>query len=880
MLTLHSARFSIVATGLVLASTPQAAEVVRLDARNFSQVAPAGKEVDAIEGDIVLRNDRLVVVLGAPGPRRHANLTVKNVGGCVIDLTARDEQNDQLSAFYPLGGAVVLDREAEWSESLPKGDGAAIAFSGTGPGGVEARVGYELRDGEAFVRVTSTVRNGGDKPAEVRLADGFRCDGEFVFGFDESRDLWWAHDVHWRQAYGLQPEGADRCVVVLPAADPRTPRGVGFPLRGSSDATMELAPNESVSFGRRLFPAADGLAVKAIAARQRGEQLVPARVSLVDGAGPVAGARVELFDGDTSVGVAVTAESGMAEFAASPGSYRMVFNAQGYAETSINCALEASPVDGAEPAVVELAHTLPEPGYVEAAITDATGAKVAAKVEFTGLGETPSPNWGPESAEFGVGPVRYTANGAFRGKLLPGRYRYLASHGPEYDAASGELEVTSGQTEKLELRLARSVDTTGWLSAELHSHSTPSGDNTASQLGRVLNLLAEHLEFAPCTEHQRLDVYDGCLQELGASRRMLTCPGMELTGQPLPLNHQNAFPLVHKPRTQDGGGPETDTNPVDQIKRLAGWDNNAPKYVQSNHPNVAQMVGDRDLDGSPDGGFEPMFGFMDAVEIHPPGLIFTPLGGADGGVGRGGWEDRGNVVTNWLQLLNLGYRVTGVVNTDAHYNLHGSGWLRNWVRSTSDDPAEASVAELVHEFEHGHVVVSNGPFLAVEARAVENGNVSKTPVAIPGDDLSAPRGGARLRVVVRCPNWLEVNRVQLFLNGRPLPEHNYTARSHSEWFGSGNETFDRELDVSLDVDTHVVVAVCGEGRQLGAVYGATQGKEMPVAIANPVFIDLDGDADGDGAPFEANKDGLGLPLPVEPGLEPSHGHTHHNHTHE
>ena len=389
----------------------------------------------------------------------------------------------------------------------------------------------------------------------------------------------------------------------------------------------------------------------------------------------------------------------------------------------------------------------------------------------------------------------------------------------------------------------------------------------------MLNLLAEQLEFCPCTEHQRIDVYDEHLRHFGATERMLTCPGMELTGHPLPLNHQNAFPLVRWPHEQHGGAPLTDPNPVAQIKRLAGWDGGSEKVVQTNHPNVAQIIGDRDLDGEPDAGFEEMFGWMDVMEVHPPELIFEPLGAKgdpNSGVGNGGWEGRGNVIVNWLQLFNLGYRIPGVVNTDAHYNHHGSGWLRNWVHSSTDDPSKASVAELVHEFEAGHVVMSNGPYLQVEARSAE----SDAGTAIPGDDLAAPAGKATVRVVVRCPNWLEVNRVQFFLNGRPAKEHNYTVRSHGDWFHAGPEVFDRDVALDLAEDTHVVVAVCGEGRQLGAVYGDQFGAVMPVAVANPIFVDVNGDQDGDGAPFEANGDGLGLPLPAIAGHRSSGGHNY------
>ena len=54
-----------------------------------------------ILGDYALKSDRLWVVVARPLAARHANMTVKNVGGCVIDMTLTDRPNDQLSAFYP-----------------------------------------------------------------------------------------------------------------------------------------------------------------------------------------------------------------------------------------------------------------------------------------------------------------------------------------------------------------------------------------------------------------------------------------------------------------------------------------------------------------------------------------------------------------------------------------------------------------------------------------------------------------------------------------------------------------------------------------------------------------------------------------------------------
>ncbi len=384
--------------------------------------------------------------------------------------------------------------------------------------------------------------------------------------------------------------------------------------------------------------------------------------------------------GKGSFGAGRTDDKGQLSIELPPGDYRCRIAALGRSEQTFEMKTSAD----------QNAWTfeLPRAGYFEGIITDESGGGVPCKVAFYGQG-VPDPNFGPDSAIHGVRNLWYTHDGRLRVELLPGRYEIVISRGPEYDAIIESIDVAAGETARLNATLRRSVDTTGWLAADLHSHSTPSGDNTASQRGRVLNLLAEHLEFIPCTEHQRLSSYEPHLEHFGAARRVLTCVGMELTGSPLPINHQNAFPLTLRERTQDGGAPQIDVHPELQIERLAMWDDASDKVVQINHPNIAQMIGDRDLDGKPDAGFRKMFYYADVIEVHPPQMIFEDLT-----VGEGGPRERGNAIVNWMQLLNLGYRIPGVVNTDAHWNFHGSGWLRNYVRSSTDDPADAAYGNL------------------------------------------------------------------------------------------------------------------------------------------------------------------------------------------
>src|SRR5262245_7380252 len=100
------------------ATTAAAAELIVLDQGNWDQYVPEGKEVDAIYGDFILRHDKIVAVIAQAIPTRNANMTVRNVGGCLIDLTLRDRPNDQLSAFYPHGGDATMSGPVDWNEAF------------------------------------------------------------------------------------------------------------------------------------------------------------------------------------------------------------------------------------------------------------------------------------------------------------------------------------------------------------------------------------------------------------------------------------------------------------------------------------------------------------------------------------------------------------------------------------------------------------------------------------------------------------------------------------------------------------------------------------------------------------------------------------------
>jgi len=486
-------------------------------------------------------------------------------------------------------------------------------------------------------------------------------------------------------------------------------------------------------------------------------------------------------------------------------------------------------------------------GTVRGRITDVHGEPIPCKIELKPLVEGGKLDFGPESAEFAVRNLIYSPDGRIGREIPAGKYAVTISHGPEFDAIFTEVEVNRRKVTDLSAKLVRSVETPGWVSSDFHSHSTPSGDNTGSQLGRVLNLVCENIEFAPCTEHNRVSTYQPHIDRLGIGQFMSSVSGMELTGSPLPLNHQNVFPIQLKPRTQDGGGPATTPDLESQIERLALWNDRSEKLLQVNHPDPGWMFYDKNGDGKPDAGHERAFPFMDVMEIHPidNALSLGPEGKREGAAFH-------NRIFNWLQLLNQGFRIYGVVNTDAHYNFHGSGWLRNWIQSSTDDPAKIDHLEMVHAAEQGRIVMSNGPYLEVTAH-----ETGKTETVVSGQDLKAVSGKVTLKVRVQCPNWLDVDSLVVLVNGRKHALHDYTREKNPDLFRGGAVKFDRALEIELKSDAHLVVVTGDVGGNLTKVYGKDMGKAQPAAMTNPIFVDVDGNG------FVPNKDTLDHPLPVK-----------------
>lgn len=811
---------------LCFALSSRAAEVIEIHHGNVD-LLPEGREADGIVGDFLLRNDRIEAVISHNAPNRRANMgTFYGNGGetpgCLYDLTIRGEDNDQMTVFSPCNqrGEVSWVRQIE----MDREDEAAVEVVVTAAkrGGVAVRHEYRVRDGMNGLYITTTFTNELDRDSEVMVRDMWtRFENQGIAGA-----------YHWADA-----------------VDPSYLCGYAFGWLSPSEKTVKeaklpIAAGQSLTIERFMAVGYSPAEAVGHLATEMGEA-GKLSVLVADEAGqPVDDAVVGVEMSSRTKIPAYPKPDGSLEISFLKGDYPLSISAPGREGVSAKTKVD----DAATPVVAKLAPF----SAVNFNVTDGEGADIPSKVQFHGINGTSNPNLGPTIRAAGCADQWHSAKGSFQVKLRPGEYRVIVTRGPEYGHFEQEIALGVGETVDLEASLDRQVDTTGWISADFHNHSTPSGDNVCGVDDRLINLAAENLEFVPTTEHNRIYDWAPHIERLGLASELYTIPGIELTGRGA---HINAFPLEPVPRTQDGGAPVWENDPrinMIRLRNLGGW--NPDRWTQINHPDMSENFVDRNKDGVADGGFDQLVAFCDGIETQnyrisnilqtAPFRLRDPLA-------KGSRIDHFREFV-WLQLLNQGSRVWAVAVADAH-TVYGNGvgsW-RTYLPSTTDKPSEIDWKQTVKHARAGNMILSSGPFMKLDFGGGE----------LPGQTISG-KNKLNLGVQIQCADWYDIDRVQILVNGRQDPELNFTKESHPDWFKDGTVRFDQTIELSFEEDTHIIVVGLGENSTLEKGFGTSPQRSIqPCVYNNPVFIDVDGDG------FQANGDTLGYPLPVG-GLSP------------
>lgn len=815
---------SAILLSLLIASSVPASEVFEAALGRETEL-PKGKEADGILGDFVLRSDKVEAVISQNSPNRKANMSTFYgedgvTPGCLYDLTLRGANNDQLVVYGPCGhGPVsyvkILDSKEKSAAAVESVTTAAKN------GGVFKRHEYRVQDGVQGIFITTTLRNETDKPLKTFTKSDFTR-------FDSTGTT--TDGIFWTDA--INP--AHKCGYAVGTLNITGAEKV--------EDTMDLAPKQEVVISRFF-------AVGTSPAQAVGEFRSVKGVKLGSVDGLILDAQNK---GITTASIVVPeGAKGIPAYPDAEGKFSLKLP-QGPVELQIDdlgrtqakIAITVGEGTALTPKVI-----LPDAARIRFNITDESGKPIPCKAHFAPLDQdAPKLDLGPKWRAHGCVDQYMSENGQFTQQLPPGKYRVVVVRGPEYSHLEQEVTVEPAKEFVFKGTLKRVVDTKGWISADFHNHSTPSGDNVCDTDGRLINIAAENLEFTPTTEHNRFYDWEPTIKALGLESHIKTVKGIELTGS---RQHVNAFPFEPDPLKQNGGAPDWNDDPRITVLTLRRWQTErADRWIQFNHPDLSNMFVDRDSDGIEDGGFVGVGSMIDGAESQN-GAGTDILADAPFRLSRpaGSLAMKVSAVREfvWRQLLNQGLRVTAVGVADAH-SVYGNGvgcW-RCYLPSSTDEPAKIDWAELSPHAKAGHLVLSTGPFLEV---TTQNGKIA-------GDD-DRSTGGIDLKVRVQCTDWMDIDRVQVLVNSRPDPKLNFTRASHPQMFKDGVVKFDEKIHVPLQHDAHLIVVAIDEDGDQKIGYGTSDyAKVRPCAYNNPIYVDADGSG------FKPNGDTLGFELPT------------------
>ncbi len=834
--TLGSAALSFL--GTPAQALPEAFEI----SAKTTHLLPRGKEADGNMGDFLLRNDRVEAVISGNLPLRRANMSTFYgadgiTPGCLYDLTLRGANNDQITVFTPAQQQGLVS----WVRVLPGAEEVSVECVVTAEtgGGISRRHLYSLRDGWQGIKVTTTLKNETSVPLKTAFQDRWT---NFTKTGVAPGGILWADSV----------DPADHCgYAVGPLEDPS---GALKRLPG------ELQPGETLIYTRFLgvgtSPAA---AVGAVSAQQGGSAKLAG--SLLDAQGvPVSAGAVFLRpmfavltpapaggkpvnnNPDSNgrlAGIAYPDKEGRFECNLPPGRYKLTATAPGRPDTQLEIEALAN-------ALVRSDFKLDPAGSVRLDVRDEAGISLPCKAQFLAQAGTEAVNLGPEQRAHGCRDQYHSEKGQFDVALPPGQYKVIVTRGIEYSHLEQTVEVAAGKPVLVQGVLKRLVNTKGWVSADYHNHTTQSGDNVCGVADRLINLAAEHIEFAPTTEHNRIFDWRPEMNRLGLAPFLQTVVGLENTGKG---EHFNAFPFEPVPFTQDAGAPVWNADPRLTALTLREWQKIEPdRWVQINHPNLWSSFFEERGTGDREGGFAGLVRMIDGYETQN-GAGSRILDGVPFHLGRG--PQGGETVVwdrefLWLQMLNQGRRASAMAVMDAHSVFgNGCGGWRMYLPSASDDPSKIDWRENVRAAKAGCSYLTTGPFLQVSTLGGE----------LPGATVRAEGGSVTLKVSVQCTDWIDIDRVQVLVNGRAPAALNFTKSSHPNFFRDGVLKFEREIKIPLKEDAHLIVVACSENSTLQTGYGSSsQSANRPLAYHNPLFVDVDGNG------FQPNGDSLGFPL--------------------
>lgn len=704
-------------------------------------------------------------------------------GFAAIAATGRDTVNDWLSM------QAVVDAK------MP---GSKLAIDPNAPLSIKATTYYVLSPGESRVRIYTAFCNDGHD--NLTLAAGDLLDpGGTLEHFNPTgcanglgtTDDCWLEPFPW---LGYQGDGVAYGYRSYKVPDPTSPEpstlmsfaGVLATVGGARDqagllqwldtaaaqrqGAFGVVAGESRGYLRDLMLGRDlaDLSSQLLVLDNLGKGRLSVNVTNPDGS-PAPGARVAVIlssDGKQKT-LMVAGIDGKAKADLPIGNYTLKVGALGH-------ALEA-PVDVMLP-VTGLTKDLRlgAARRLRVNVKDPFGAPVPAKVTVLcpgGACQAPSTAYRPfhelDPLPSNVQALGFAdATGVADVRLPPGAYEVLVSRGPEHTGwpatfpTVGQPVDLTAMDQTLDAVVAQAVDSSGWLSADLHVRAVNSPGSSLPNRARVLSVAAEGLDVLVSGDADFVTDYAPVISELQLQSKLSSLAGLEVST--FDYGHHSVFPLAGSAAFDWAGGADGGSLRLDQLHGgLRAQHPNA--VIQLNHPRgpagaltllkVDTRTGASHADplalrmapnpAATASDTKLMSEAFDTFEVQSTGTPDLAL------------------MNDWMTLLSRGRVKTATASSDSRaLGSRTVGYGRTWVKLGTYSPAGFAEALLARR-----AVGGNGPLVQLTARKLDSAGVPAGSAVGVGETLSisaAANEKVELTVDVQSPEWLTFDLIEVF----------------------------------------------------------------------------------------------------------------------
>ncbi|MEM7412339.1 MAG: CehA/McbA family metallohydrolase [Myxococcota bacterium] len=903
------------AFGLLLLASGVGAELraERIEVDSVETLRVGGPDSIGGVGDWWLANDVIEAVIDDVG-REHAK---QNHGGTLVDLGLRDRQGeDQFARLFPiinLTQRIEVGYDAIRAEVDPDGAFARIVVTSSGlralpRGGFWARAldplvpdpediaevtvetVYEVRPGEPFVRIETTLTNTGEDGAPVfafgdvwmrggrsgriflgntlapEASRGFRNMGFARDGFPSADAI--AAFTH----LGLVGVEGFPPIAYALASPERTE--AGLPIFGVTEehvsVAVSLLGSRSPSLGLL------GLARALFRELEAGEQSVWSRRVYVAGRSDVAansdrvfvdlgfadgraglrgaldtGARRAVLWVGTEAGAPVTsrriASGEPFQIVLPPGRYQVELRVAGAQNTT-------RVIEVPEAAFAEVRFDTPT-ALAQLRFAPAFADGGPGRIIVEGRDGTPDPRFHDDlwDARLDGAPLpsaQMSRSLWFTGTpqdpaavaLPPGRYRLTATRGLDWNLAQIELTLAEPGSEAAvpPFELEALPPLAGVEVADLHVHAQASDDSQTPNEQRLRAYVAEGVHVLVATDHDHVPDYRPALARLGLADRLRVVHGVEITSStpsavaPWTIGHHNAWPVEPRPTLHRAGAPPSQNLLVGELYSKLRREHGA-QVLQLNHPRgrkPARHDGSFFTHLSQGPAFDP------AAPLDAPDHAPLLEAAADGTraldfdaieVMNGKSYNAYRLMrADWHALLRHGVRRTGTANSDTHGADQLAAYPRNYVW-VGTDPRPEPQAGFDRALREGRSFGTTGPRI----RRFQVGT-AEAGALVPGGEAGF------VAFEVDAADWVPLEEVRIVVNGDVV--HRTTERTG-------------RVPLALDADAFVVLEA---GAPLDADAAAWRAAHpgpytetvvpgfVSAAFSNPIYVDVDGNGRFDG----------------------------------